>query len=126
MVAVGVAHGAAISEAGGSGSGVALDVANAIRDYLARAKGDARLALALSVADEFLSQVLSLRQHSPGRHHRQGVRHPAGRRRSNKLACITHHAHFGASPGGTKWVRTRPDQGADGSASYWSEQVARR
>jgi hypothetical protein len=51
MVTVGVAHGAVISEAGGSGGGVALDVANAIRDYLTRAKGDARLALALSVAD---------------------------------------------------------------------------
>ena len=31
--------------------GVGLEVANAIRDYLDRAGGDARLALAMSVAD---------------------------------------------------------------------------
>jgi hypothetical protein len=36
-------------EPGRAGSN--LDVANAIRDYLARAQGDTRLALAMSVAD---------------------------------------------------------------------------
>jgi hypothetical protein len=33
--------------------GAGLEVANAIRDYLQKAGGDARLALALSVADVF-------------------------------------------------------------------------
>lgn len=33
--------------------GVGLEVANAIRDYLDKAGGDPRLALALSVADAF-------------------------------------------------------------------------
>ena len=35
--------------------GVGLEVANAIRDYLNRAGGDARLALALSVTDALSS-----------------------------------------------------------------------
>jgi hypothetical protein len=35
--------------------GSGLEVANAIRDYLKRAGGDARLALAMSVADALTS-----------------------------------------------------------------------
>ncbi len=51
---MGQAIGGRFSERAAS-SGTGLEVANAIRDYLTRAGGDPRLALALSVADAVAS-----------------------------------------------------------------------
>jgi hypothetical protein len=69
---MGQAIGGGLSERAAS-SGTGLEVANAIRDYLTRAGGDPRLALALSVADAVASS------HKAGTHaapeKREGVRH---------------------------------------------------
>ena len=49
---MGAVHGGEISERAAQ-FGLGLEVANAIRDYLSRAGGDARLALAMAVAEAF-------------------------------------------------------------------------
>lgn len=67
-------------------AGSNLDVANAIRDYLSKANGDARLALALSVADS-----LAVSQAARGAGLRGGEAALARAARIGSRAAAAHH-----------------------------------